>query len=77
MGKGKGSFARWSIKLRPMLCFMEFFGFHPSLLKRILIKSSHWFTSKPSLCIRQFRFPAWSDNKWQVFLNNQASVRLV
>lgn len=77
MGKGKGSFARWSIKLKPMLCFMEFFGFHPLLLRRILMKSTHWFNCKPNLYTRQFKVSAWCDNKWQIFLNNQASTRLV
>jgi len=41
MGKGKGSFFRWSIKLKPMMSFIEFFGFHPLVLQRIMLKAMY------------------------------------
>jgi hypothetical protein len=77
MGKGKGSFARWSIKIKPMLCFMEFFGFHPALLKRILQKSNYWFTVRPYLYTRQIKATAWCNSGCQMFINNQTLLRLV
>ena len=77
MGKGKGSFFRWSIRLRPMLCFMEFFGFHPLVLRSVISKSRHWYTSDPQLAVKQHKTTFWADKKKTSYSNTQLKMRLI
>lgn len=77
MGKGKGSFFRWSIKLKPMLCFIEFFGFHPLVLQRIMLKAMYWFTQKLNLYVKQRTYLSWSNTKKNVYKNTQLRLRII
>lgn len=77
MGKGKGSFFRWSIRLKPMVCFMEFYGFHPLVLHKILLKAKHWFTENPNIYTKQRRYLSWASTRKSVYKNTQLSLRLI
>jgi hypothetical protein len=59
MGKGKGGFFRWAVRLAPTLMFMEFQGFPQLALRRVLHKCHYAHTTPPTLLTNQASAPAW------------------
>lgn len=59
MGKGKGKFLRWAIRLSSMVPFIKFFGFNLALLKRLSLKIRHLFKIKLFLASLQIKTYLW------------------
>lgn len=53
MGKGKGGFFRWAIRLYPGKMLLEFQGFPQLALRRVLQKCHYSHTTPPSLLTSQ------------------------
>jgi hypothetical protein len=71
MGKGKGAFFRWAIKIKPLICFVEFFGFPKALLSTILKSSLFGYNLKPSLYSKQVAVAQWGKLYNNRYINTQ------
>lgn len=53
MGKGKGGFFRWAIRLYPGRMLLEFQGFPKLALRRVIQQCHYSYTTPPSLISTQ------------------------
>lgn len=69
MGKGKGSFLRWVIIIKPMLSFLEFFGFNAFYLISLKNKLKYLYHSDIKLFLEYKTICLWARPNFYKFFN--------
>lgn len=72
MGKGKGSFTRWALRIKPGRALVEFQGFPHVALRRVIERSGYTFTTPPTLVHEQLPRVVWGGDglyEWETHLD--------
>jgi hypothetical protein len=74
MGKGKGAFLRWIVRVRPFSVFFSFFGFSFYVLFKLKKKINYLLKSKIFIVSRLKRVTLWSSMGQTKIAPNQRRI---
>lgn len=76
MGKGKGKFCRWAIRIYPGKFICEFQGFPKQILKGLVRRCNYFFTTAPILQSSQAYTLSWGAPQWMLWETAHYSTQL-